>query len=148
MKISSNIARATRKLNIEFTEIDRRLDGLVKEAATYVMYEIQDVPPDGTPRKTLRAVNGWNASNGPVPDWTDPGEAFLHSEPDPEAELRKIPTITEEANIANAVPYIGQLEFGSSTQAPVNFVRIAISRAVSYLDHAKLLGKVNRKRSK
>ena len=148
MKISSNIISASRKLSIEFEEIDARLDGLVKEASTYVMYEIQDVPPDGTPRKTLRAVNGWNASNGPVPDWTDPGEAFMHSEPDPESELRKIPHITDEANIANAVPYIGQLEFGSSSQAPVNFVRAAISRAMSYLDNAKLLGGVNRKRSK
>jgi hypothetical protein len=146
MAVVTNINRIVRELQDEFEEIDAAAKQMVKQAASYIIYEVQDMPPDGTPRDTRRAVNGWNISPGSVGDFTDPGEAFLHGEPDPEMEIRKLTGDETEATIANGVHYIGLLEFGSSAQAPSNFVRMAIDRAVSYLDFAKLTGKVGRGR--
>ena len=145
-RATTNINRVIRDLQDEFEEIDAKSNQMVKAAASFIIYEVQDMPPAGTPRDTRRAVNGWNISPGLVGDFTDPGEAFLHEEPDPEQEIRKLTGEEHEANIANGVPYIGLLEFGSSSQAPSNFIRMAIDRAVSYLDFAKLSGKVGRGR--
>ena len=138
---SSNIPLVVKDLEDEIEEIEETALGMVKEAAAYIIYEVQDIPPLGTPRKTRRASNGWNISPDIKGDFTDPGEAFLHPEPDPELEIRKLRGDEDEASIANGVPYIGLLENGSSSQAPSNFVRMGIQRAVSYLDFAKLTAK-------
>ena len=146
MRVVTNLKRVVRNLQNEFEEIDAASKQMVKAATSFIIYEVQDMPPAGTPRDTQRAVNGWNVSPGLVGDFSDPGEAFLHADPDPELEIRKLTGEETEANIANGVPYIGLLEFGSSSQAPSNFIRMAIDRAMSYLDFAKLTGKVNRRR--
>lgn len=138
VKFSINATKVAKDLAQEARNIEFDANAMVKGAVANIMEELQDMPPGGTPRDTRRAVNGWNASPGRTPDYTDPGEAASHAEPNPKAEVAKIPDNTKEANIANGVPYIGKLEFGSSKQAPVNFVRQAIARAVSYLDYEKI----------
>ena len=142
---SSNIPLVVKGLEDEIEEIEQAALGMVKEASAYIIYEVQDIPPLGTPRKTRRAVNGWNISPDVNGDFTDPGEAVLHPEPDPELEIRKLRGDETEASIANGVPYVGLLENGSSSQAPSNFIRIGIKRAVSYLDFAKLVAKGGRR---
>ena len=142
------IPLVVKDLEDEFEEIEQKALGMVKEATAFIVYEVQDVPPLGTPRKTRRAVNGWNVSPDINGDFTDPGEAFLHNEPDPELEIRKLRGDENEASIANGVHYIGLLENGSSTQAPSNFVRAGIRRALSYLDFNRHEAKLTAKRGK
>ena len=133
-RVVTNIAKVLRELQSEADVIEEASTGMVKQATAHIIYELQDMPPAGTPRLTRRAVNGWNVSPGNIPDFRDPGYALLHDEPDPEREIAKLDGKEHSATIANGVPYIGSLEFGSSRQAPNNFVRIAIARGLSYLD--------------
>jgi len=147
--MSSNIEKVVKDFKADVEHIYKASTQMVKTVVGYTIYELQDMPPAGTPRDTLRAVNGWNVAPGPVGDFTDPGPQSIHPEPDPELEIRKLTGKEDEATIANGVHYIGSLEFGSSRQSPRNFVRIAIDRALSHLDFtvvykAALRGRVDR----
>jgi len=96
----------------------------------------------GTPRDTRRAVNGWNIAPGETPDYSDGGRGMYGEPPDGRREaLRKIPKGTMEATVANGVPYIEDLEHGTSKQAPAGFTRRAVHRALNFLLELDILNR-------
>lgn len=88
----------------------------------------------GTPRDTRRATNGWNIAEGGTQDYTDRGEGQYNEPPDAKSEARaKVSKGATTASVSNGVPYISQLENGTSKQAPQGFVKRAVNRTVNWL---------------
>jgi len=129
--IKTNISSVIRDITADVEE--KLSKDSVKRVSGAIVTELMSNPPEGTPRDTLRATNGWNIADGTSPDFSEGGPG-TYDEPDPEGEIAKLPEDTERATIANGVHYIGKLEFGSSKQAPTNYVRKAIIVALKSVD--------------
>lgn len=147
IRIDSDIAVAEKQLERIIDRLEDNMDVLVRDVSGEVLTSLTQDPlgsgGTGTPRDTLRATNGWNVSNGAAPDFSDGGRRLY---PEPEdgqtAAERAIPKGSEQANIANGVPYILDLDQGTSQQAPAGFVRRATVRAVGFILSIRLLDRV------
>jgi len=139
IKMTDNFLVNSKQLREIQDTIHDNLDVIVRAVTEEVYSELTNDPRSmgasaGTPRDTRRATNGWNVSAGRSPDFTDPGPAARHSEPDDSfSATRGITRGTMDATVANGVPYITDLDDGTSQQAPAGFVRRAVNRAVNFL---------------
>jgi hypothetical protein len=133
----SNAIQVKRAFLDMVDRLDENQQHIVREVVAEIMVEVTV----DTPRDTNRAATGWNPRNGPSGDFSEPGPGF-YSEPNPVAEVAaRIPVGSHSATIANGVPYIGSLESGTSRQAPRNFVRKAIEKALRDIESADLIAK-------
>lgn len=88
-----------------------------------------------TPVDTGRARWGWNCSIG-SPDLTIPAEGKYSIATARATTVFTVRAVKEAPDlfIANAVPYIGRLNDGSSKQAPARFVELAFINVVRKLE--------------
>lgn len=144
------------QLRWKLLELSENIEENISEMVIEVIADVGDsVTADpmghegtGTPRDTQRATNGWNVANGLTGDFSDPGPG-LYGEPDARAEAySKLPHGTMGASIANGVPYILDLDMGTSAQAPAGFVKRAIDRAIEGIDNVNLFEKDNVRRKR
>lgn len=139
IKMTDNFEIKAKELREIQDTVQDNLDVIVRAVTEEVYSELTSDPRSmgasaGTPRDTRRATNGWNVSEGLTPDFTDPGPARRHNQPeDPYSATSGIERGTMKANVANGVPYITDLDNGTSQQAPAGFVRRAVNRAVNFL---------------
>lgn len=94
-----------------------------------------------TPVDTGRARGNWQVSvDRPV---TSPRERLDKTGMTTVAEGQSRASAYRKGNviyITNNVPYIGQLNAGSSAQAPANFVDMAVRAAIRYIRGARIVG--------
>jgi hypothetical protein len=111
--------------------IHRNFSSFVKQTTDAV----QEYLIVGTPVKTGRARNGWNVSpdepNNSPPDMTGPFDPSGTTRIDANRAIIAGEPLGVHYFITNNVPYIGDLNSGSSQQAPEGFVEKAeaIARA-------------------
>ena len=88
-----------------------------------------------TPVKTGRARWGWNCSIN-TPDLTVPAEGKYRIAATRATTVFSVQAVKEmpDLYVANAVPYIGNLNNGSSQQAPARFVELAFENALQKLE--------------
>lgn len=88
-----------------------------------------------TPVDTGRARWGWNCSIG-SPDLTIPAEGKYSVDATRATTVFSVQAVKEMPDlfVANAVPYIGRLNAGSSQQAPARFVELAFVNVVRKLE--------------
>ncbi len=152
IKMTNNFELKAREIKEIQETVEDNLDVIVRAVTSELYSELTADPRSvgssaGTPRDTRRATNGWNVSAGRSPDFSDPGIAESHGEPDnADSATRDISRGTMDANVANGVPYITKLDNGTSTQAPAGFVRRAMNRAVNFLTGFEVLDKNFKKR--
>lgn len=138
IRMTTNLKVSAAQMQRITDTIEGNLDLLVRDVSAEVYGELTQDPRSigagtGTPRDTRRATNGWNLTEGSA-DFSDPGEGNYGQPPPAQQEAAaKIRKGATNASIANGVPYISQLDGGSSTQAPAGFVRRAVNRAVNWL---------------
>lgn len=140
MIIRSNLDKVASNVDDLVQTIEENLDVIVPAVAMDVYESLTDDPRTvgagtGTPRDTRRATNGWNMSRGNTPDFSDDGEKQY---PNPESPREAADRLGRgapvyEATVANGVPYIEDLNNGTSTQAPAGFLQRAVNRAVNLI---------------
>lgn len=139
IKMTDNFLVKSRQLKEIQDTVQDNLDVLVRSVTEELYSELTSDPrlmgaSAGTPRDTRRATNGWNVSAGRSPDFTDPGYSERHNQPeDSFSATRDIVRGTMDATVANGVPYITDLDDGTSAQAPAGFVTRAVNRAANFL---------------
>lgn len=116
-------------------KLDREIKGAVnsfrRRYAFGVFARLISRPPEGTPRDTNRANNGWDLTVG-SPGGSDPGDTTQrrHAPQRAQASRGKAARadIEDPIYISNNVPYIVALNDGHSQQSPAKFVEIAVER--------------------
>lgn len=106
------------------------LEKRVRSIATDIHSEVVQATPVLTGRARINWQAGTTEPTNVLPAPATPGSAVA------DAVAAAAPAIAafklgQSIYIANNVDYIGLLDDGSSKQAPINFVRSAISRAVA-----------------
>ena len=88
-----------------------------------------------TPVDTGRARYGWNCSIG-TPDLNIPPEGQYNLDASRATGVFTVKNVTgkDTLYISNAVPYIGDLNDGWSSQAPARFVELSFGTSVRKLD--------------
>lgn len=115
--------------------IQQELGNVVADTAVELFSEIVA----NTPVDTGRARSSWNISlgtpdlktnpEGIYPEYQDQGAAYQQAQGQAESlvgGLRESPARIEPIYITNALEYISDLENGTSDQAPVGMVKIAL----------------------
>lgn len=80
----------------------------------------------GTPVDTGRARANWNLSVH-SPNYSVSNSTIISSVSITAGSLQNLP----EVYISNGLPYVRELEFGRSDQAPNGFIRLAIQRVLN-----------------
>lgn len=108
---------------------------MVPHCMRQFMTEYYRLVTTATPVDTGRARWGWNCSIGNA-DLTVPPEGKYRLEATRAAKVFTVEAVDGEKPlyIANAVPYIGQLNNGKSRQAPARFVELAFESAFGKLE--------------
>lgn len=114
--------RHTIKLGKTGKNIEQRADLIKRKIAFEIWRELLEV----TPMDTGRARAGWHI--GPTVKADAPPKDKLGYGYDVRADVSMVPKDAPIIYIYNNVEYIGRLNAGSSTQAPREFVQIAIDK--------------------
>jgi len=134
---TSNISVTQKQLDALLKTVDDNVNTIVQATAGELLDDLTDKPNGdfSTPRDTLRATNGWNVAAGHSPDLSDGGRALYPEPGDGKAMAKRaIAKGAQKASVANGVPYIVDLNNGTSTQAPAGFVDKAVVHALKFLD--------------
>ena len=131
--INSNGAAVSARLAEYAQAVTDNTDALVAHLSIAI---VEDVVED-TPLDTGLARSGWNATKGGPVFLTDPD--IINEEAVVSRAETQIGKVAKIVDITNGVPYIGQLNDGSSTQAPAGFVRAAVTKAIVKLNGIQLL---------
>lgn len=89
-----------------------------------------------TPVLTGLARGSWSVNVGPAPAWDGPGGEDKSGEVTLETASGRVLQVKagDVVWLANGLPYIHALEYGSSQQAPQGMVRISAAEFTSLLD--------------
>lgn len=115
--------------------VSRNIEEAIPAVATLTVREL--VKPGATPVLTGKARSGWIASKTAAIHVADP--EIVSAEEVASRAQRALGTKANIAYVANGVPYIGDLEAGSSAKAPEGFARQALVRAAHKAEEIKLL---------
>lgn len=120
-------------LNAFADALELELDQVVRKIA----FEAHSSVSKKTPVDTGRARANWNLSAGSIDNSTVPemgkgtgehkGQSSPPSSPSPKAVEMKQGDGEDVIYITNNLPYIGVLEDGSSTQAPIGMVAVTMA---------------------
>lgn len=114
------------------------------DGVKHTMDVVQETVIRATPVKTGRARNGWRVSHG-QPNQSSPQ---MQGPFDPSGEYRivenrKVIKASPDADpnfyINNTVPYVPELNRGSSAQAPAGFIQIATSVGIQEAKKIRVL---------
>lgn len=118
--------------------IERNVAGLQGR----VMDAVQEHVIVATPVRTGRARNGWRVGDG-QPDTAletvGPFDKTGQARIDANREVCKAHDTQAPLYLDNEVPYIGDLNDGSSAQAPAGFVQAAVVVAVGAIKGARIV---------
>ena len=133
--IVTNAKSVAAQIQKHMAVVTRNMEEAIPAVAVYTAREI--VEPGANPVLTGKSRSGWNGSKS-APIYVEDPEIVS-----PEAVVSKVSQAvgrkSDIAYLANGVPYITQLEAGSSSKAPQGFVRQALVRAVQKVEQIKLL---------
>lgn len=128
------------QFNLRISKIAKDVELNANTVKKKVAIAIDQVVTLATPVKTGRARANWRVGIGsPVQGTTDAedqgGQATV------QAAKAKINTADSDDDIfiSNSLPYIGELNNGSSAQAPAGFVEKAIQKGVAVVKNSRLI---------
>jgi hypothetical protein len=143
MKVTSNFNFVAEELEDLADRIDRNIGMVTKYTAGHAYESLTQDPlgnaGTGTPRLTRRATNGWNMRAYPVVSYVEDGPKEYPAPESKQQAMARIPDGTMSVSIANGVPYIEDLNSGTSRKAPGGFVERAVNRAVNWLAGRNIL---------
>lgn len=141
----SDLRGFSRRMSIRGDNVATNSDRLVRKVAL----KVDQAVVVGTPVDTGRARSNWIASLGtPARSQIEPyapGETGSTGAKNAKAALDQAKAVVanyrhgQSVYISNNLPYIGELNDGSSSQAPANFVEEAVHLATESVREAKLL---------
>jgi len=134
-----------RRIKVRAAGVAKNADTLVRKVALVADQAVVS----GTPVDTGRARSNWIATLGAAPDTEIepyvPGELGSTAAANTQAAIDQAETVIagytsgQEIHITNNVPYIQDLNDGSSAQAPAGFVEEAVLEAVDAVTRAHII---------
>lgn len=119
--------------------IGRRVEENADAGAVQTALAVDQAVVVATPVDTGRARGNWQAQIGsPVREETNTTDKGGQATIDRNEGIIRSRRGTSEIYISNNVPYIGRLNEGSSSQAPENFVQIAVQAGVRAVHKLRL----------
>lgn len=145
--MANDLLSFSRRMAIRANRISGNTSRLVRRVAIVADQAVVS----GTPVDTGRARSNWVAQVGAnfsgVIDAYVPGQGGSTGAQNIQAALDQAEAVISQyesgfdqfISISNNLPYIGELNNGSSAQAPANFVEIALAEAVAAINRSRII---------
>lgn len=125
----------------EMNDLAATVETNVVKLQRAVAEEVVQFVSMATPVDTGQAAGNWETSiNAPVSSWTQGGSSAIEAISKAKAALAALGP-GQTVYISNNVPYIVELNQGSSKQAPAGFVELSTLSAMNVAGNFKLLVK-------
>lgn len=107
---------------------------VVEDISVEVVKTVRERIAERTPKLTGRAAGSWNASVG-TPNYSYQPETFNDVSGSVDAGQVNLENfkLGDRAYVSNGIPYISDLNNGSSRKAPAGFVEASVQEVHSYL---------------
>lgn len=140
----ASLGEFNKRMKVTSLAIEGNVDKIVKKLALKIDSEVVIETPVDTGRARSAWVVGISAANRSKPDFTEGKKKSTKSIVTREAIDRAKQTILARKKgqtiiISNNVNYIGDLNDGTSAQAPEMFVQMAIKRGINAVKGIKVL---------
>lgn len=117
----------------DIEKFSKKVDARLEDTVRATLFQLNDYVIMQTPVKTGRARGSWVASiTSPI--FIDSGSDKDGGPTKGRAKGAVSQAMGKVYYLANGVPYIGRLEFGSSIQAPQGMARIGVKTAKQALE--------------
>ncbi len=132
----ADLGTFARRIRARGKRIEQNADALVVKTAILINQAVVLA----TPVDTGRARANWQASIGtPITEPTDDEDISGNSTISGNNGVISRRASGQTVFISNNVDYIGDLNDGSSSQAPANFVELAVQEAIKFVRGAKVV---------